>query len=68
MNEKTEDNKTAGIYNSRISRYSSLAIAKQAKYHSEKSSMIILGDDEKFWVVCMADAQRLVNAGYELAE
>jgi hypothetical protein len=27
---------------------------------------IILGDDNKYWIVNNADAQRLVNAGYEM--
>jgi hypothetical protein len=33
-----------------------------------KIHMIILGDDERFWVVTPAHAARLVRQGYELAE
>lgn len=32
-----------------------------------KGNMIVMGDDGYFWVVTMAEAQRLVSAGYELA-
>ena len=28
---------------------------------------VILGDDDMFWVVTPADAERLLRAGYELA-
>lgn len=28
---------------------------------------VILGDDQLFWVVTPADAERLLRAGYELA-
>ncbi len=31
-------------------------------------SKVILGDDCKYWVVGIADACRLIKAGYELAE
>lgn len=33
-----------------------------------KAHCVILGDNGKFWIACFADAQRLVKAGYELAE
>jgi hypothetical protein len=32
-----------------------------------KAMMVILGDDERYWVVTMADAERLLRAGYEVA-
>lgn len=34
---------------------------------SVKMAIVILGENEKFWVVCMADAQRLVKQGFEPA-
>ena len=30
--------------------------------------MVILGDAEEFWVVTMAEAERLIKAGYEPAQ
>lgn len=32
-----------------------------------KSMLVVLGDDERYWVVTMADAERLIRAGYEAA-
>lgn len=34
----------------------------------KKLHFVILGDDCKFWVVCPADASRLIKAGYEYAK
>jgi hypothetical protein len=34
---------------------------------SVKMAIVILGEAGKFWVVCMADAQRLVKQGFEPA-
>ena len=33
-----------------------------------KLHFVILGDDCMFWVVCPADASRLIKAGYEYAQ
>ncbi len=33
-----------------------------------KLHFVILGDDCMFWVVCPADALRLIKAGYEYAQ
>jgi hypothetical protein len=30
--------------------------------------MVMLGDNNKYWVVCFSDAQKLFKAGYEIAE
>jgi len=35
--------------------------------HCMKPHRIILGDDERFWVVCPADAAKLSKMGYEYA-
>lgn len=32
-----------------------------------KAGVVMLGDDCRFWVVCLADADRLEKAGYEFA-
>ena len=50
-----------GIFNSRELAFSSLK-------HYVKSHRVILGENEKYWVVCPADAARLEKNGYEYAE
>ena len=35
--------------------------------HAVKPMMVLLGDDERYWVVRMADAERLLRAGFEAA-
>lgn len=47
--------------------FSNKANAESWVSKSAKPGMIVLGDEGKFWVVCFSDAQRLVKAGYELA-
>lgn len=32
-----------------------------------KANMIVMGDYGRYWVVTVAEAQRLIRAGYELA-
>ena len=64
---KTENMKTAGVWNSRISKFSVYALARAATFQRVKSSVVILGDDNKFWVVCFADARKLFKAGYQQA-
>ena len=32
-----------------------------------KLHAVVLGDNGKYWIVCAADAQRLVKIGYEIA-
>ena len=45
------------------SRETAFSFARGCK----KSMAVMLGDDEMFWVVCMADAARMERAGYEWA-
>ena len=60
--------KTAGVWNSRISKFIRFANAVYAaNYGRKKASMILLGDDSKYWVVCLADGEKLLKAGYECA-
>jgi hypothetical protein len=48
--------------------YRSLSTAESVPFeHSVKPTRIILGDHPWFWVVSPADAERLMNAGYDLA-
>ena len=42
--------------------------AERFTTHCIKLHAIILGDNEKYWVVNFRDAQRLTKQGYELAE
>lgn len=49
-----------------IYRFTSLALA-QSFADRKQGRAVMLGDDERFWVVSMADAQRLERQGYEWA-
>jgi hypothetical protein len=51
----------------RMLQYSSLQYAKAFSNRSKEATMIILGDNQKFWVVNLAQGERLLKAGYELA-
>ncbi len=46
-------------------KFNSLATAKSFAARCEKAMGILMGDDRKFWVVCMADFERGLRAGYE---
>jgi hypothetical protein len=50
-----------------MTTFHSQALAESFSGRTIKPSAIILGDDQKYWVVTLAEAQRLVAAGYELA-
>ncbi|MCP3943210.1 MAG: hypothetical protein GY710_17220 [Desulfobacteraceae bacterium] len=42
-------------------------LAEQYSNRTRKMSAIILGDDGRYWVVTLANMERLLRAGYELA-
>lgn len=46
-------------------RFSDQAVA--FAFASRSMMAVILGDDEKYWVVTLADGARLLRAGYEAA-
>ena len=48
----------------RFRRYDS---AERFADHDVKSMIVLLGDDERFWVVTMANVERSLRAKYELA-
>jgi hypothetical protein len=50
-----------------IDKFNNLDRAESWANHATKMQMIILGDDNKYWVVCMRDGERLLKAGYEVA-
>jgi len=49
-------------------KFNSLANARSYSDRTVKASMVILGDDMKFWVVTMAVAAKLLADGYEVAQ
>jgi len=49
-------------------KFNSLANARSYSDRTVKASMVILGDDMKFWVVTMAVAVKLMAGGYEVAQ
>ena len=49
-------------------KFNTLINAKDFADKATKTLMIVLGDDNKYWVVSFKDALKLVKAGYELAE
>jgi hypothetical protein len=49
-------------------KFNDLFLAQNFAARCKKIHMVIMGDDGMYWVVTMATAQRLVKAGYELAE
>jgi hypothetical protein len=50
-----------------LAKMQSLKLAKQYSDRTLKPSAIILGDDERFWVVTLADFERCLKSGYEAA-
>ena len=51
-----------------VSKFNHLAIARSFADRARKPMVIILGDDQLFWVVSLALGEELVKSGYELAE
>ncbi len=49
-------------------KFNTLVNAKDFVNRAIKIWMIVLGDDELFWVVTPAQAAKLVKQGYELAD
>lgn len=46
-------------------KYSEEWKAREVASRTDKPQMIILGDDGRFWLVCLADGEKLLKAGYE---
>lgn len=50
-----------------IDAYTTIAAAKFSIQHRVKKCwVVVMGDNLKYWVVCMADASKLIAAGYEM--
>ncbi len=50
-----------------LAKFTSLSLAGAYANRCVKAHVVILGDDRRFWVVTMAEAARLLKAGYEVA-
>lgn len=50
-----------------LGKFTEYRLAKAFSDRTIKTSAIILGDDEKYWVVNLATMERLLKGGYELA-
>lgn len=48
------------------SRFTLLSGAKRCQKASTKETLIVLGQDMKFWVVLPVDAHKLIKLGYEV--
>jgi hypothetical protein len=51
-----------------LGKFLNFGLAKAFSSMTTKMSVIILGDDERFWVVNLAKMEKLLRAGYELAK
>lgn len=49
-----------------LGKFQNLGLALSFSGRTNKMSAIILGDDNKYWVVTMAEMERLIKAGYEV--
>lgn len=58
---------TKGAEMGKVYRFSKLSAAQSFQARAAKATMIILGDDGRYWVALLADAQRLLDQGYERA-
>ncbi len=51
---------------SKVFKFSSLSHAMSFTERCEKLYVIVLGDDGKFWVTTLGEAQELETLGYEI--
>jgi len=50
-----------------LGKFQNYANAESFSNRTIKASTIILGDDNRFWVVNLATMEKLLKSGYELA-
>lgn len=50
-----------------LGKFKNLGLANGFSATTLKSSAVMLGDDERYWVVTLAVMERMLKAGYELA-
>jgi len=51
-----------------IFKFINLSNAKNLADRAKKSMAILLGDDGRYWVVSLGLGEKLMKAGYEMAE
>jgi hypothetical protein len=51
-----------------IFKFGYLANARSFAERGRKPMLVLLGDDQLFWVVSLASGEQLVKSGYELAD
>jgi hypothetical protein len=51
-----------------LGRFWVLGLARAFSNRTAMASAVVLGDDGRFWVVTLAEMERLLRAGYELAD
>lgn len=56
------------MFKTPAARFNSETLAWSFHDRCIKAHMVILGDAEQYWVVTMAEAERLMKAGYEAAQ
>lgn len=49
-----------------LGKFNHYILAKSFSDMTHKASAIMLGDDQKYWVVNLASMERLLRAGYEI--
>ena len=55
-----------GVFYSSINRYNTKAFADEQMYRLRRQVMV-LGDNNEYWVASAKDAKKLITAGYEAA-
>jgi hypothetical protein len=50
-----------------VDQFSDLQAATRWANNCVKLHIVMLGSNDKYWVVCFADAQKLSKLGYEVA-
>ena len=48
-----------------LGKFTDLNLARKFSQNTKKMSVIILGDDNRYWVVKMAKANELTKSGYQ---
>lgn len=54
--------------NKMLGKFNSLFLAIEFSNKTTKMSVVMLGDDNKFWVVTLGKMNQLLKEGYELAD
>lgn len=63
MKSKRHNNETE---NEMLRKFNDSELARSYSARTIKASAIIMGDDGRYWVVTLAEMERLVKCGYEI--